>query len=223
MDENRIKKLYTESNWSLRMVADEFGTDHHKIRRILVEMGVPIVRTGKPRKPFSDEHRRKISETRKTLKEKGWVPYNKGLTTKSRICKNGTTGIELLYSNMLAHLRHDVEIEWLMRFTDIEKLKFLNRSISRQRDFGKYSKEFYKAFIEKFYYDAQFNAIYETWMKDKNNNLLKPSPDHIKPKINGMDDIDNIRFITWFENRCKNNMSLEQWESVKKNISKYFI
>jgi hypothetical protein len=208
MDENRIKQLYTESNWTLRMVADKFGTDHHKIRRILVKMGVPIVRIGKPRKPFSDEHRRKISET-----SKGRPGYwtGKKMTAEQNL------------KNMSNHLRHDIEVEWLMKFPDIEKLKFLNRSISRKRDFGNHSKEFYKAFINKFYYDAKFNAIYEAWMQDKSNNLLKPSPDHIKPKVNGMGDIENIRFVTWFENRCKNNMSLDQWESVKKNIGKYFI
>ena len=190
------------------MVADKFGTDHHKIRRILVKMGVPIVRIGKPRKPFSDEHRRKISET-----SKGRPGYwtGKKMTAKQNL------------KNMSNHLRHDIEVEWLMKFPDIEKLKFLNRSISRKRDFGNYSKEFYKAFINKFYYDAKFNAIYEAWMQDKSNNLLKPSPDHIKPKVNGMGDIENIRFVTWFENRCKNNMSLDQWESIKKNIGKYFI
>ena len=223
MDKNRIKKLYTESNWTLRMVADEFGTNHHKIKRILMSMGVPIVRVGKPRKPFSYEHRINISKSRIQLKANGYIPYNKGLKTEIRTCKNGKTGKELLYLNMASHLRHTIEVEWLMKFTDIEKLKFLNRSISRQRDFGNYSKNFYTEFIVKFYDDKQFNSVYEIWCKDKSNNLLKPSPDHINPKIHGLADIDNIRFITWFENRCKNNMSLDQWEKVKENISSYFI
>ena len=72
------------------------------------------------------------------------MPYNKGLKTATRKCKNGRTGKDLLYFNMLGHLKHIVDIDWLMGFPDIEKLKFLNRSISRRRDFGDYSKEFYQ-------------------------------------------------------------------------------
>ena len=46
--------------------------------------------------------------------------------------------------NMKAHLKYDVSFEWLDSFTDIEKLKYLNRSISRKRDCEGFTTEIYK-------------------------------------------------------------------------------
>jgi hypothetical protein len=34
---------------------------------------------------------------------------------------------------MKAHLKYDVTLEWLMQFKDVEKIKYLNRSISRKK------------------------------------------------------------------------------------------
>ena len=161
---------------------------------------------------FTEEHKRKISESRKKLKEKGWKPYNLGLKTCDR--KNGK---ELLFKNMKAHLKYNVSLEWLMKFDDIEKLKILNKSITRNRDCANFNTNFYICFIEKFYYDEQFNKIYNKWTENKCK-YLKPSLDHINPKSKGceLDDLSNLQFLTWFENRAKNDLSQADWNSIKK-------
>ena len=52
---------------------------------------------------------------------------------------------------------------------------------------------------------------------------MKPSIDHINPKANnGTNDLSNLQFLTWFENRCKNDMSQKEWEDVKVSIKEYF-
>lgn len=53
---------------------------------------------------------------------------------------------------------------------------------------------------------------------------MQPSIDHINPKANWWDNnLDNLQFLTWFENRCKNDMNQEEWNLLKNNIDKYFI
>ena len=222
MNEKEIIRLYEEENLTLREVAIKLNTNHKLIGRILRRNGITITKRNKLR-VFTDEHKKNISDSRKRLSDSGYVPYNKGLKTITRICKNGKTGEYLMYQNMKSHLRHDIDLDWLRSFSDFEKLKFLNRAISRRRDFGDYTKDFYTNFIEKFYSDKQFNTVYETWINDMSDILLRPSPDHIIPKKHGMFDIENIRFITWFENRCKNNIDLDKWELIKTNINKYFV
>ena len=46
----------------------------------------------------------------------------------------------------------------------------------------------------------------------------------IEAKANkGNDSIGNLQFLTWFENRTKNDMSLVEWQKLKDNIKSYFI
>lgn len=41
---------------------------------------------------------------------------------------------------------------------------------------------------------------------------------------NGGDlNLDNLQFLSWFENRCKNNMTQAEWNRVKENIGEYLI
>lgn len=128
------------------------------------------------------------------------------------------------YNNMASHLRFDVTYEWLMKFDDIDKLRMLNLAISWRGD-GRWhvDTEWYKAYITKFYYDDQFNKIYGQWDNNKTT-YLKPSIDHIHPKAKGgTDDINNLQFLTWFENRCKNDMTQAEWNSIKENLTEYLI
>ena len=165
-----------------------------------------------PKRVFTEEHKRKIGESRKKLKANGWIPYNLGLKMDN---------LSLL-KNMKAHLKYDVTIEWLSKFDDIEKLKFLNRAISRKRDCKGFNTEIYIQYIEKFYIDERFNELYERWIKT-NDKWIKPSLDHIIAKSKGGGLlIDNLQFISWLENRAKIDIEQDVWNEIKKRINEYF-
>lgn len=122
---------------------------------------------------------------------------------------------------MRAHLKYDVTFEWLDGFSDIEKLKFLNLSITRERDKTGFTTEIYKQFIERFYNDYKFNKLFEKWRTTKDR-WIKPSLDHIVAKCNGGSLlIDNLQFVSWLENRAKVNMTSEEWNKIKANIGYY--
>ena len=200
MDSRTIKKLYTEDKWTLRRIADFYETNHHKIRKILIDTGVRINKKGQNRKPFTDEHRQRISKAMK-----GRKAWNKGLKSND----------EWLLKNMVTHLKYDVEISDLIKYKDIDKLKFLNRKITRNRIF--FDKESYMKFLDKFYCDTKFNEIYQYWIINNKNKWYMPSLDHKIAKANGGGfNLNNLHFITWFENRAKAEMSLSEWNKFKK-------
>jgi hypothetical protein len=132
--------------------------------------------------------------------------------------------IERNYNNMATHLRFDVSIEWLMQFSDFDKLKILNDVITNRSGRWDVSTEWYKAYIEKFYNNEQFNYIYNNWINSGKVKYKKPSLDHITPKSKGgTNSLDNLQFLSWFENRCKNDMTQTDWDNLKLTIEEYFI
>lgn len=159
----------------------------------------------------------------------------------SKACK-GRAGIwkgkkmpkNSLYKNMATHIRFKVSLDWLLQFDDIEKLKFLNKAITPRDTRFKVDTEWYKAYILKFYNDKQFNKIYAKWLgsddgdsflfNGNKNDYLRPTIDHINPKANGgNNDLSNLEFLTWFENRAKNDMPLVVWQKLKENIKDYLL
>lgn len=208
-NESDIVRLYGVRLWTLRMVADKYGTDHHRIRRVLEVHGIEITRR-KTLRPYTDEHRRKVGEA-----------------SKGRTCfwKGKKMPKVSLYKNMAAHLRHNVTSKWLSQFDDIEKLKVLNNiTTKRSQSRNNFTTEEYKQFILKFYNDAQFNAIYKRWVASGRKKYFKPSVDHIQPvSMGGGYGLENLQFLTWFENRAKNNMTQEEWDDLKNHIGEYFV
>lgn len=129
-----------------------------------------------------------------------------------------------LYNNMATHLRFNISLDWLLQFKDFDKLKVLNDCITNRDGRFNESDFWYKEYINKFYYDENFNKVYEKWLEFDKMKYLKPSIDHINPRSKGGDnDLNNLQFLTWFENRCKNNLSQEDWNFIKSNIEEFLI
>ena len=211
-DIKNIVLLYTIDKNSLRQIAIKYNTNHKKIGRILKNEGVKIIRSNR-KIIISDKHKDKISISLK-------IGYDSGKIKKR-------TGVKLskqhVYKNMMVHLKYDVDLDWLMSFEDMRKLKYLNKSISRKRDYTGFDTKLYIKFIEKFYNDDNFNRLYDKWILT-NDKYIKPSLDHIKPKSKGgsLIDLDNLRFISWFENRTKMDFDEDEWILIKNKIYEYF-
>lgn len=195
------KSLYEEKGYTLRMIAEKFDTNHHFVRRRLVEMGVEITQSGRKRKPFSEEHKKKIS-----MATKGRPAYWKG----KKMAKI------LVYKNMQNHLQWDVTLDFLLQFEDIEKLKCLNRMLGRDRVSIHFNLEKYQQFIEKFYYDESFNRQFALF-QNSNNKYDRPSLDHIVPLSRGGNwELENLQIISWFDNRAKADMTQEEYDEMRK-------
>ena len=132
--------------------------------------------------------------------------------------------LERDFNNMAKHIRFDVDYLWLLQFEDIEKVKTLNDCITNREGRWEVSTEWYKDYILKFYYDVQFSNLFIRWKGSDCDKYMKPSIDHIIPRTSGgTNELSNLQFLTWFENRCKNNMTQEQWDLLKFNIKDYLI
>lgn len=194
------KRLYVEERYSLNRIAKQFGTNGHFVRRRLIEMGVEINNQTRARLPFTAEHRRKISAT-----SKGRVGFWKG----KKMSKAS------LYKNMQTHLQWKVELDFLTQFEDVERLKALNKLLTRNRVSAHFDTDKYKRFVEKFYYDEKFIRQLELYQESGNKYDL-PSLDHIVPLARGGTwDLDNLQIISWFDNRAKCDMTQDEYEAMK--------
>ena len=161
------------------------------------------------KRPVSELHRQNISKACK-----GRKIYNEGKKMPKRS----------LYKNMQAHLRFNVSLEFLQQFDDIEKLKMLNRMATSRSGRFEISDTDYQLYILRFYYDDAFNKIYQKWLNSGKEKYFRPSIDHVTPiSLGGNHSVENLQILTWFENRCKNDMAQAEWDRLKNNIGDYFV
>lgn len=114
--------------------------------------------------------------------------------------------------------RYKAEKEFYEQFEDYRKVKFLKRLLPKNAK-KELPKEQYKAYLLKFYYDKQFNLLFDEWIKT-GNILLRPSFDHIQPlSKKGSTSLENIQIISWIENCMKNSSTQEQWEKFKQDTN----
>lgn len=194
--------LYQVEKWTLRRIADNFKTDHHRIKRILIAGGVVITNENRLRAPLTDEHKKKIGE-----KSRGRKAWNKGMRADELTIRR------LIKSRMRTLIDLDI-------YPDLYRLQFLIRITSRHLKHLWYCDGVRKAFLDKFYFDEQFNRLYDRWQESGENKWYYPSIDHISSKFNGENwNLDNLQFLTWFENRAKAEMNQDEWEKFKVNTN----
>lgn len=125
----------------------------------------------------------------------------------------------------------DLEDDFLDSFDDFDKFLFIHRTLRTGiGDISYLNKEQYKELINHFYCQQQFNNIYNFWQQQNKTNTFydwaKPSIDHIIPKAKGgTNEINNLQYLTIFENLSKRDMTMEEWNNFKKQThttSDYF-
>lgn len=209
IDEMELCEYYTSNLVALRDVSRKYDIDHHRVKRILLKHGVydetrfiPIIR--------DPESTKKGVETR--IKKGSYVAHNKGKKASETQKR----------ANMKSKMKTDITLD---EYDDYDRLLFLTRYLAKhKKHFDTDEKR--KEFLDKFYLDEQFNLIYSRWIKDKNK-WLRPSLDHKNPQSNGGSfDLDNLHFLTWFENRAKADMTEDEWKEFRAQTnthSDYFI
>ena len=89
-------------------------------------------------------------------------------------------------------------MEYLDNFDNYEKFAFIHKAfLANTSLISTLDTEQYKEYIEYFYYQKEFNCLYDYWNKTKISStfydLAKPSLDHIIPKSKGgTDDLRNL-------------------------------
>lgn len=135
--------------------------------------------------------------------------------------------------HLIATSKYPLESDFVYSFPDFKKYAFLHKSVTHSNSPLKfYSYDYYKKYIIHFYDDEQFNLIYNFWKEENFEEKTyydwsKPSLDHILPlSKGGNNQIENLQFLTVFENLAKRDMDAKEWEEFKiktNTVSDYFI
>ena len=83
---------------------------------------------------------------------------------------------------MAARMRTEID---LSDYESLDKLRLLIGVTSRHFKYLGHTDEVRKAFLDRFYFDDGFNAVYDAWIAHEKDKWRYPSLDHINPKANG--------------------------------------
>lgn len=115
---------------------------------------------------------------------------------------------------------------FVSQFKDFEKYLFLHKALIRtnKRKVSEYTRQEYENMILYFYNQKEFNALYCFWQQQERTNtfydLAKPSLDHKNPYSKTQDtSLENLQFLTLFENLAKRDMSWEEWILFKEKTN----
>lgn len=195
-----IINLYVDKRMSTRSIAKHYSTNHKRIVRLLKKHCIPL-RPSQQLQKWSAERRLKLSEAKR-----GWKSPMKG-TKQSE---------ENRRKNMLGKVKkHDPDFT-IDHFNDLDKYLFLSTLFSRERKYLMNDGTSRQAFVDKFYFDPQFNLLYLNWIASEKSKWAVPSLDHKTPiSRGGRWSLDNLQFLSWFENKAKAEMTVEEWENFK--------
>lgn len=177
---------------SLRQIGDELGWSHHRVKRALVGAGVEPVR-----------QRIKTPPTQTQLDQ---------CAANGRMWKGKKRGEHSTSRRFAMILKKSGLVLEEANFPDIERLMFLTRYTAKHKSHI-LDRE---AFLTLFYNDSIFNSLYDRWMEADRCRWLMPSLDHKMPlSRGGTFDLDNLHFLTLFENRAKADMTMEEWVAFR--------
>lgn len=118
---------------------------------------------------------------------------------------------------MKAKLKTEID---LSVYSNFQKLKHLTRVLSKRKEFLGYDDAVRKAFLDTFYFDQRFDSIYDKWIASGKNKWYYPTLDHKTPLSRGGGwELENLHYMTWFENRAKAEMTLDEWEQFKQTTN----
>lgn len=115
--------------------------------------------------------------------------------------------------------------KFLKTFEDVEKLRFLLKSLSLKNQEGKVilNKEEKMSFLKKFYNDSNFNFLYVRYIRRKRK-ISKPILSRkVSIKNGGDNSLDNLHFISLLEFRAKGEMEWKDWKEIKKRIKLFLL
>ncbi len=200
INKKELIEMYSQEFFSINRIWKIFKISNGYVKKILEENNVNINHNNRLKYVFTQDHKDKIWEKSKWRKSRLWMKSSDEMRRK----------------NMVWHLNRNITITDLKKYNDTEKLIFLNNVISRHRkhfvDDAKYI-----AYLDKFFYDKLFNIVYKERIHSWRCKWRIPSLEHILPISRWWGfDLDNLIFTTWFENRAKAEMSLDEWNNFKK-------
>lgn len=118
---------------------------------------------------------------------------------------------------MIAKMKTGID---LALYPDYTKLLFLTHFLSKRKKHIGFDDAVRKAFLDRFYFDSDFNAVYDAWIASGKNKWLRPSLEHKIPLSRGGTwESGNLSFVTWFENRAKADMTEQEWDQFKRDTN----